>query len=139
MDAQAGLDAGLLVGGDDELVRAQRLPLPAARIQVQDAPGLGLEVGVAREDPAAMLPRADRILVQPAPDRAVADARHQASALRMARHIGHAQPGQRNTQGGGQLAGHRFDLNGQLGGERPEGVPGGLVLRGPPIAYFGPS
>ena len=60
MNTHTRLDAGLLVGGDDELVLAQRLALPVARIQVQDASGLGLEVGIAREDPAAVLPRADR-------------------------------------------------------------------------------
>ena len=78
MDAQPRLDAGLLIGRDDELVLAQCLPLPAPLVQVQDAPGLGLEVRVARKDPAAVLPGANRVLVQPTPDRAVTDARHQA-------------------------------------------------------------
>jgi hypothetical protein len=103
MDAPASLDAGLLVGGDDELVLAQRLALPAARIQVQDAPGLGLELRVAREYPAAVLPRTDRILVQPTPHGAVADARNNAAVLCIAGHIGHAQPRQWNSQRGGQL------------------------------------
>ena len=134
MDTHAGLDAGLLGSRDDELVLAQRLPLPAARIQVEDPSGLNLEVGIAREDPAAVLPGADRVLVQPAPHRAVADACDQARALDISRHIGHAQPRQRYAQGGRQLAGQRLDPNAQLRGERPEGVPGGLSLRGPPIA-----
>lgn len=134
MDALARLDAGLLVGGDDELVLAQRLPLPAPLVQVQDAPGLGLEMRIARKDPAAVLPGADCVFVQPSPDRAVADARHQARALRVSRHIGHAEPRQRQTQGGRQFARERLDLNRELWGERPEVVPGGLSLRGPPIA-----
>jgi len=65
LDTQPGLDAGLLVGGDDELVLAQRLPLPAPLVQVQDAPGLGLEVWVARKDPAAVPPGTDGVLLQP--------------------------------------------------------------------------
>ena len=134
MHAQARLNAGLLVGGDDELVLAQRLALPAARVQIQDARGFGLEAGIARKYPAAVLPRPDRVLVQAAPHRAVTDARHQARALRVARDIGHAQARQRHAQRGRQLASQRLDLNGQLWGERPEGVPGGLALRGPPIA-----
>lgn len=134
MDTQPRLDASLPVDGDDELVLAQPLPLPAALVQVQDAPGLGLEVRIAREDPAAMLPRADRVLVQPTPYRAVTDTRHQARLPGMPRHVGHAESGQRQAQGGRQLAGQRLDLNREFWGERPEGVPGGLSLRGPPIA-----
>jgi len=134
MDAQPRLDAGLLVSGDDVFVLAQRLTLPAVLVQVQDAPGLGLEVRIARKDPAAVLPRPDRVLVQPTPDRAVADARHQARALSVARNVGHAEARQRQAEVGRQFASKRLDLHGQLRGERPEGVPGGLSLRGPPSA-----
>ena len=102
--------------------------------QVGPGPGLGLELRIARKDPAAVLPGADRVFVQPTPDGAVANARHQAAALRVSCHIGHAESRQRQAQGGGQLARKRLDLNGELWGERPEGVPGGLSLRGPPIA-----
>jgi len=91
MDAQAGLDTGLLVGRDDEFVVAQRLSLPAAIVQVQDPPGLGLEVRIARKDPAPVLPRANRVLVQPTPYRTVADAGHKARALRVSRHVGDAE------------------------------------------------
>jgi len=52
MDAHASLDAGLLVDRDDELVVAQHLSLPTPFVQVQDASGLGLEVRIARKDPA---------------------------------------------------------------------------------------
>ena len=134
MDTQASLDAGLLVGRDDELVVAQYLSLPAPLVQVQDPSGLGLEVRIARKDPATVLPRANRVLVQPTPDRAVADAGHQARALRVPRHVGDAESRQRQAQGCRPLACERLDLNRELWGERPEGVPGGLSLRGPPIA-----
>jgi hypothetical protein len=40
----------------------------------------------------------------------------------------------RHTKVGRQLARERLDLNRELWGERPEGDPGGLSLRGPPIA-----
>ena len=133
VDAHASLNAGLLVRGDDELVVAQRFALPAARVQVQYSSRFGLEAWIAREDPAAMLPWADRVFMQPSPDRAVADARHQARLSRVTRHVGNAQPGKRQAQCRGQFAGERFDLNGQLWGEKPGGVLGGLVRRGPPI------
>ena len=113
------LDTGLLVGRDDELVVAQCLSLPAPFVQVQDAPGLGLEVRVSRKDPAPVLPRANGVLVQPPPDRAVADAGHQARALRVSRHVGDAESRQRQTQGRWQLAGERLDLNGDLRGKNP--------------------
>ncbi len=57
------------VVADDELFVAQSLSLPAPLMQVQDSPGLGLEVRVPREDPAPMLPRSNRILVQPTSSR----------------------------------------------------------------------
>ena len=101
MDAQPSLDAGLLVGGDDVLVGAKRLTLPAPFVQVQDTPGLGLELRIARKYPATMLPGADGIFMQPTPHGAVADACHQASALGVSRHIGHAESLQRQAQGRG--------------------------------------
>ncbi len=39
-------------------------------------------VGVAREDPGAMLPRADGVVMQPPPDGLVAHGGHHALALR---------------------------------------------------------
>jgi hypothetical protein len=50
------------------------------------------------------------------------------------RHIGHAEPRQRQAQGGWQFARERLDLNRELWGERPEGVPGGLSPPSPPFA-----
>jgi hypothetical protein len=51
MAAAAGLDAGLLIGRDDELVWLQAPALEAALVQVERHAGLGGEVGSAREDP----------------------------------------------------------------------------------------
>ena len=85
-------------------------------------------------DPAAVLPRSDRIFMQPAPDGAVADARHKSRILGMPRHIGHAQAGQRQTQSVGQLASQRLVLNDDLWGEKPGGDPVGLFPPSPPIA-----
>ena len=49
-------------------------------IQIAHAPSLDLEVGVARDDSAAVAPGGDGVIGQPAPDRGVADLRHQAAA-----------------------------------------------------------
>jgi hypothetical protein len=69
--------------------------LPATLVQVEDALGLALEVRVAREDPATMLPRAYRILVQPSPDGAAADTRDQPRALRVQREIARTEARER--------------------------------------------
>ena len=134
MDPQPSLDAGLLVGREDELVGAQRLALPAPFAQVQDVPCLGLEIRVARIDTAAVLLGTDSVFVPPTPDGAAADPRHQTAGLSVSCHIGHAEPRQRQAQGGRKLARERLDLNVELWGERPEGVRGELSLRGPPSA-----
>jgi hypothetical protein len=91
MFADASLDTGLLVGTDDELVRFQVSALPLARIEVEDAPRLGSEVGISREDPGAVLPGADGVFIEPAPHRLVADRGHDAGALRLANDVGGAQ------------------------------------------------
>jgi hypothetical protein len=45
MAADPGLDAHLLVGADDELVAPERLTVPLAGVEVEDARRLRLEVG----------------------------------------------------------------------------------------------
>jgi len=68
-DAAAGLDRGLGVGADHQVAGLEQLALPATLVEVQPPPGLLQGVGVAGEDPPAVLPRLDRVLRQPAPDR----------------------------------------------------------------------
>jgi len=46
----------LLVGGEHEVPLAKAPSLPGAGVEVQDSPGLGAEVGVPGEDPAAVGP-----------------------------------------------------------------------------------
>jgi hypothetical protein len=67
--ARERLQLGLLVGADDVLVRMQPPTFKAPDVEIQHAAGLGLKVRVAREDPRALLPRFQRAVVQPAPDR----------------------------------------------------------------------
>ena len=130
MDAQPRLDAGLFVSRDDELVLAQRLPLPAPLVQVQDAPGLDLEMRIARDNPSAALPGADgKVFTQPTPDRAVADARHHARALRVSRHIGHAEPRQRQAQVAGSSHASALISTVSSGGKDPRASRAGSFLQ----------
>ena len=89
--AEAGLDTGLLVGADHELLGGQRLALPLPGVEVQDAPGLDREGGIARKDPGAVLPRADGVFVEPAPHRGVAEGGDEAGALGFAHDVGGTQ------------------------------------------------
>jgi hypothetical protein len=63
----AGLNGGLLVGGDDVVPFAQGLSVPLACVQVQYPAGFGLEVGISGEDPRAVPPGADGVFGQPTP------------------------------------------------------------------------
>src|SRR5262249_36582674 len=84
MAGDPSLDRRLLVGGDHEVVSAQRLPLKFAAVQIEDAACLGREVRVARKDPAAVGPGLDRVLAQPSPDGRARDAGYEASAQDLA-------------------------------------------------------
>jgi hypothetical protein len=115
--AAAGLDRGLLIGGDHILVWAQRSAVPAAGVQVQDPGGLGAEVRVADEDPRAVLPRLDRVLGQPPADRSGRDRLGDAPGDRLAGQFRAAPHRQRHAQFCRQLAGQRLDLGDLHGGE----------------------
>jgi hypothetical protein len=69
MAPAARLQLRLLIGADHVLVGPQPLALKDTVIEIEHTAGLLGEQRVAREDPRAGLPRLDRILVQPAPDR----------------------------------------------------------------------
>src|SRR5215207_6143255 len=71
--APARLDRGLLVGADHEVAGFERPSLPAPLVEVEDPAGLLPEVGIARKDPGAVVPRADRVLRKPAPHRGARD------------------------------------------------------------------
>src|SRR5262249_34533508 len=71
--ADAGLNAGLLVGTDDVVFRTQGLAAPQARIQVQDRAGFLGELRGAWENPVLVLAGLEGVGMQGAPDRAAAD------------------------------------------------------------------
>ena len=71
--ADAGLDAGLLVGAEDVVLGAKALALPSAGIQVQNGAGLLSEMGITRKDPVLVSPRFEGIRLQNPPHRAATD------------------------------------------------------------------
>ena len=66
--AAAGLDGGLLIGGDHVVVAAQRFFVSHAGVQVEYELGFGGEVGIGDENTRLILPRFERMLRQPRAD-----------------------------------------------------------------------
>src|SRR2546426_6927289 len=103
MNSGAGLDAGLFVGGEHKVICGQRLVLPYPRVEIQHPSGLAGKVRIARKNPAAVLPRTNGILVQPAPNRAATDAGDQACSAGVAGPLRRAPTGQWLLRGGGPI------------------------------------
>ncbi len=91
VEADAGLDARVLVGRDDTVIRRERAALVATGIEIEHAAGLHGEIGIARDNPRAVLPRPDGVCVEPPPHRLGADRSDHATALRLAHDVGGAQ------------------------------------------------
>src|SRR3990172_7599100 len=121
MDPRPGLDGRLLVGADDVLVGPEWLALPAAAIEIEDAPGLGLELGIAREEPGAVRPGPQGVLAQPAPDGGQADRLDDLALDRLARDVGDREACQGQTEISRPLAGEGLDLDDHPRGRRSAG------------------
>ena len=125
MASLADLQARLLIGGEDEIPLLEGFVFPPAVVQIQDSAGLVGEIGIAREDPAPVAPRSNRVLRQPAPDGRARDLGDDALLEDMATQLAAAEPRQRKSLRGGQLAGQRFDFSDdRRGGNRRGGLRG---------------
>ena len=113
----SGLNAGLFVRGNDIVVSAQRGSLPNAFVQIEDRIGFGRKVGIARKDPASMLPRAEGIAAEPPPQRGAANLRDQALRNDMLPDLLNREPGQRKPEAMRKFTGQRLNLNDQAGGK----------------------
>ena len=89
--AAARLDAGLLVGADHIVVRAQGMPLPGRFVEIEDTASLVGEIGISGKDPAAMVPRADGVFGEPPPDGRLTDRSGQTTANDLSLDLGHAE------------------------------------------------
>jgi hypothetical protein len=91
--AAASLNAGLFIGGDDEFVILQRPALPLSGVEIQYTACLGGEVRVTRENPTAVVPRPNGVLMQPAPQSAAAERGNQTALLDLLNQISGAPAG----------------------------------------------
>ena len=116
--AAACLDTGLLVGRKHELIGLQRLSLPDSVIEIEEPAGRPRAGGIPRKQPAAVLPGADGVFVEPAPDGAARQAGHQAGPAGMASQFS-APTRQGAVPPRGQFTGQGLDLDDHLRGGRP--------------------
>ena len=128
------LDAGLLVGAEDEVLLGQRPPLPAPLVEVEDGPRLVGERRVAGEHPAPVRPGPDGVLVQPPPDGGAADAGDDAAPHGLAPDLGDGEPRQGQPRLAGELAGERLDGDHHVRGGMPGGDLAGARPRVRPCA-----
>ncbi len=104
--AEASRDARLLVSADDGLVVPMPATVPLAGIEVEDERRLGPEGGVTREDPAAVGPGLDRVLVEPAPDGRVGDRGREPAADDLGPDVWDVQPAEGQGPSGNDGVSH---------------------------------
>jgi hypothetical protein len=81
------LHARFFVSRNDEVVRREGAAVVAAGVEIEYATRLPRKIGIAGEDPGAVLPRSDRVVVQPPPHGLVADGGDDATLLRLAHDV----------------------------------------------------
>jgi hypothetical protein len=135
----SGLNARLFIGREHEVVRAQWNPFPNALVQIEDGAGFGSKVGIAREDPASMLPRAEGIAAEPSPQGGTADLRDQTLSHHLLTDLLDREAGQGKSEAVRKFTGKRLNLNDEAGGKsglyaRLEAVPPGQAVERDKIA-----
>ena len=130
MNAEPSLDARFLIGRQDVLARAERDPVPAPRVQFQDALGLGGECRVAGENPTPMPPGAQGVLAEPAPQGGPTDLGDEPLRHDRLLQVAERPVRQRHSALRGQLTREGLDGDDDSGGKsgpaaRPEATPRG--------------
>src|SRR5215208_489535 len=115
--AMASLNGGLLVGRDDVLLGTERLTLPLTLVEVQHPPGFMREVGVAGEDPRAMVEGTDGFFAEPPPDGGARDLGHEAPRNHLPSHFRRAPATQGDPATSRKLASQRLHLYPPEGGK----------------------
>ncbi len=135
----AGLNASLFVGRDNKLVRAQWSAFPNAMVQIEDRAGLGGKIGISREDPASMLPRAKGIATEPTPQRSSTDLCDETLSNHLLSDFLNGKAGQGKSEAMREFTSKRFNLDDETGGKsglyaRREAAPPGRAYEREKIA-----
>ena len=107
----------------------QFFSVPLSFVQVQQPFGLQRKLRVAREDPTAVLPRSDGILVQPTPDGTAADGRHQPRASCLTGQFRRTPAGEWHPMLARQFTRHGLHGHNHVRGKKTWAVQGVGVLR----------
>lgn len=108
MNADACLDAGLLIRADDEVLATQCFTIPNTRVEIQHSIRLLHKMRVTWEDPVSIPPGLDRVGIENSPYRARTDRATQRIG-RLRRQIRQRQTAQRQLRLADRLTGDRFD------------------------------
>ena len=138
--AAADLNAAFFIGRNDVVIGAERSALPNAFVQIEDWAGFVSKVGIARKDPASMLPGAKGIAAEPAPQSGAADLCDQALRNHMLPNFLDREPRQGKAEGMRKFAGQCLNLNDEAGGKsglyaRLEAAPQGPAVEQERIVY----
>jgi hypothetical protein len=131
----AGLNARLFIGRDYKVVSAQWSAFPNAMVQIEDRTSLGGKIGIAREDPASMLPRAKGIVTEPSPQGRSTDLSDETPGNHVLADLLDGKSGQRKSQTVREFTGKRLNLDDETGGKsglyarREAGPPGQADVR----------
>jgi hypothetical protein len=128
--AATRLNAGLLVGRQDEFIIFEAATVPDPFVKIENASRLFSKTRVSGEDPATMLPGSNCILVQPSPYRRTTDRCHASRLNDCGGKISPAPSGKGHGIGRWQFARKRLDLNYQVWGGKPGGGPGADAPQG---------
>ena len=113
----ARLNARLFVGREHKILGTQGLSLPKALVEIEDRSRSFQEAWVARENPAAIAPRSNGVLTEPAPDGGSADLRHQPLVKNLLAEVSDGKTRQGQTGAMRQLTGESFYLHDETGGK----------------------
>ena len=86
-------------------------------VEVEDGAGFGREVGVAREDPAAMLPGPERVAAEPAPQGGATDLGDEALRNHVPPDLVDREAGQGKPKAVGEFTSKCLNLDDETGGK----------------------
>jgi len=118
------LNARFFVCRQNELVVLEATAVPNPFVEIENTSRLLSKMWISGEDPTTMLPRLNRILVQPPPYRRTTDRCYASGLDDRGGEISPAPSRKRYAIGRWQLASKRLDLNDQVWGKKPGGGPG---------------
>lgn len=123
------LDAGFFIGRQNKLVLLKGASFPYSFIKIQNPAGFLGKLGIARENPGAVAPRTNGILMKPSPNGAVTDCCGQSRSPNLPTQISNAPSGKRSLMDRRQFTGNRLNLNDDLPGGKSGDVPDEVALQ----------